>query len=440
MYVIEYMNIFQNELDDLGMPQNLRKVALINGSVMGALNGVSKGKYLEIEDELEYLGILGGVANVFADKLLANFYHSTNKKTGNEEHFTFDGGLRGHFLFWDWWTTRESFRSQPILKGSYDIAPGGYFNAQQLLATQSTTPNDEFRWYLLSWIFHDLNSTVTDKTHSFIPTKSALAYTGSNVLDEILGNKNRVCTGETPFDNYFAPQENEEHITLTTKNVDWLKAELDVNTPNPTSTTYKNISYSSLSGDLAVCNNKINSYTLDIPNSCSGFTVTWSTSSNIQIQSSTNNTITVTPINGTNIATGQINAYIQEKDITISKVVWVGIPSLNFLHISKVGSYQFYANQWTKLKVVHPIPPIELMGNDPTYGLSYQWSVPNSQIRNFTDTSTIDVNPFGSGQLNIGVKMQNQCGCTNYKYQLFNITSQSSGGSGGNILTPIGPN
>ncbi|WP_445747796.1 lipase family alpha/beta hydrolase [Polaribacter sp.] len=432
-----FRNRFQNELNQLGMPNNLRKVALINGSILGALNGVSKGKYLEIEDELEYLGIFGGLANIYADKLLAKFYHSTNTKSGNEEHFTFDGGLRGSFLGFTWWSTRTSFKSQPTSNGSYDVAPGGYFNAQQLLANESTTPSDEFRWYLLSWIFHDLDSTVFDPTHSFIPTKSALAYSGNTVLDEVIGDKNRVCSGNTPFDSYFAPENNEEHITLTAKNVDWLKKELNNNPQLPS--VYKNFVFSSLSGDLAVCDTKTNIYNLDIPNTCSGFTITWTTSSNIQIQQSSNNSLTVTPINGTNDAIGFINAYVQELNLNIHKKVWVGIPSPNFLSINKVSSYEFYANQWTKLKVVHPVPPLELMGNDTTYGLSYQWLVPNSQIRTFTDTSTIDVNPYSTGQLNIGVKMQNQCGCTNYQYQLFNVSSSSTTNpGGGGILTPIG--
>ncbi|MGY0426674.1 MAG: alpha/beta fold hydrolase, partial [Polaribacter sp.] len=160
-----FRNRFQNELDQLGMPKNLRKIALINGSIIGALNGVSKGKYLEIDDELKYLGIFGVIGNIFADKLLAKFYHSTNQKTGSEKYFTFDGGLRGHFLWWSWWTSRTNYKSQPKIKGSYDIAPGGYFNAQQLLANESTTPNTDFKWYLLSWVFHDLNSNVLDPTH-----------------------------------------------------------------------------------------------------------------------------------------------------------------------------------------------------------------------------------------------------------------------------------
>lgn len=442
---VGFRDRFQAELNQLGMPQNLKKVSLINGSIMGALNGVSSAKTLKVEGDIDsfiflpYLPVtsivLTGLVNIFADGVLSNFYNTTNKKYGNDQTFTFDGGIRGSFLWWEWWTTRTTFKSQLKAKGGFDVSPGGYFNAQQLVADESKSKDTYL--YVIFNAGVQTGATVYEPTHSFIPTKSALAYTGSNVLDEVIGNKNRVCTGETPFDSYFAPSDNEEHITLTKENVAWLKAELEGNPKS--ASVYKTIDSSSLTGSLAVCDNKTNIYSLDIPNTCSGLTVSWSTSSNIQIQSSTNNSITVTPINGTNDAIGYVKAYIHEQNKYIEKFVWVGIPNPDFLHISKVGSYQFYSNQWTKLKVVHPVPPIELMNNDPSYGLTYQWSVPNSQIRTFTDTSTIDVNPFNSGQLNIGVKMENQCGCTNYKYQLFNVTSQSSGGSGGGgILTPIG--
>jgi hypothetical protein len=208
-----FRNRFQNELDQLGMPQNLRKVALINGSIMGALNGISKGKYLNITDDLTHLSpffypipIIGAVhtlvSNIFADELVSDFYHSTNKKTGSEEHFTFDGGIKGNFLWWSWYKTRTSFKSISKPKGSYDVAPGGYFNAQGLLAEQSTTPDTGFELIPFTVLFHNLNTTIYDQTHSFIPTKSALSYTGSTVLYEVIGTKDRVCAGETPFDGY----------------------------------------------------------------------------------------------------------------------------------------------------------------------------------------------------------------------------------------------
>jgi len=342
-----------------------------------------------------------------------------------------DGRVRVSTFFIGWNIYRERHYAQSDNRGSYDTSPGSTFGTQNVIFEEALplSQHNFDKW--LMELFIDLKRNIKVKEHSFIPTKSALAYTGSSVLGEVIGNKNRVCTGETPFDNYFTPKENEEHIFLTTANVAWLKAELDTMTTNLPPTVYKNFDTSSISGDLAVCDNKTNTYTLDIPNTCSGFNVTWSSSNNINIISSTNNTVTVRPINGTNDIIGHVSAYIVEKDLTIDKLVWVGIPGPDFLSISTVGSYQFYTNQWTKLKAVHPIPPIELMGNDPTYGLSYTWSVPNSQIRRFNDTSTIDVNPYSTGQLNIGVKMQNQCGCTYFKYQLFNVTSQSSGGSGG---------
>lgn len=424
-------NSFQNELDNLGMPKNLRKIALINGSIMGSLNGISKARYLNITS-VPFLFVAFTGADI---KVLTDFYHSSNDKN-NVSNEIFFGRTKIKYNVLGLFTITKTFgKNKKFLyasnKGSYDISPGSYFNAQQQLAQESS--GIDLAGLVIT------NSNIIDSTHSFIPTKSALAYTGSNVLDEVIGNKDRVCTGETPFDSYFAPQENEEHIFLTTKNVAWLKAELEGN-PKP-ATVYKTLDSSSLTGSLAVCDNTANTYVLDIPNSCSGLTVTWSVSNNIEIISTTNNSISVRPQFGTTEPFGHINAFVQEKNLNLNKVVWVGIPGPDFLHISKVGSYQFYSNQWTKLKVVHPLPPIELMNNDPSYGLTYHWSVPNSQIRTFTDTSTIDVNPFNSGQLNIGVKMENQCGCTNYKYQLFNVTSQSNGNPGnGGILRPVGPN
>ena len=93
------------------------------------------------------------------------------------------------------------------------------------------------------------------------------------------------------------------------------------------------------------------------------------------------------------------------------------------------------------MKVVHPIPASEFMAEDPGYGLSYQWLVPNSQVRTFTYTSTLDVNPNCSGHLNLGVKMQNPCGCTEYQYQLFDVQRpEGAGSNGGGILTPVGQN
>ncbi|PQJ76687.1 hypothetical protein BTO16_12440 [Polaribacter glomeratus] len=229
-----FRNRFQNDLDNLGMPQNLRKVALLNGSMSGVLNGISEAQYLQINTRIP---IFGSSSPIIQNK----FYHNTNKKNGSQNYLTFNaGGFYLNFLFFKIYIIAQSKKySTPSSKGSYDIAPGGYFNAQSELANEAQGSSffTIFGWNY--WRTLTTTAYVLDPTHSFIPTKSALAYTGSDVLDEVIGNKDRHCTGETPFDNYFAPEQNEPHITLTTENVAWLKAELDVdNTDKPLPIVY----------------------------------------------------------------------------------------------------------------------------------------------------------------------------------------------------------
>ncbi len=113
---------FQTELDQLGMPNNLRKIALINGSVMGTLNGTSSAKFLDITGRIPLLS---------ADFVYADFYHATNLKSGNDM-LTYYG--RAEFKLWcvlgscATITFSRRYRySKPTPRGSYDIAPGGYF-------------------------------------------------------------------------------------------------------------------------------------------------------------------------------------------------------------------------------------------------------------------------------------------------------------------------
>lgn len=442
-------NTFKSLLNTLGFPQQTRNIALINGSISGSLQGAPQGKMLDLDAKI--IGTLLGS--------LGRYQINTFASHDGGRHKIFERYRR--IIFFK--NTKSVYLVDNTGSGSLDNSPGGTYDMKNefesalgvtLPLTNSnlgTAVNtfldvrDGFARFLVDglvqFILFKTNSSVylnlLQGSPSFIPTKSSLAFNGINKLwRERLDNRNLICTNEIPFDSYFAPTNNEPHITLNSSNMSWLTEELKGNPQQPNINLLVN---KNINGDLAVCDTKTNIYNLDIPNTCSGLTITWTTSSNIQIQQSSNNSITVTPINGTNDAIGFINAYVQELNLNIHKKVWVGIPNPNFLSISKIGSYEFYANQWTKLKVVHPVPPLELMGNDPTYGLSYQWLVPNSQIRTLTDTSTIDVNPFSTGQLNIGVKMQNQCGCTNYQYQLFSVTSSSTTNpGGGGVLIPIG--
>lgn len=420
-----FRNRFQNELDNLGMPQNLRKIALVNGSISGSLNGISKNKYLHITSVPFLL-----VAFLGADvKVLTDYYHSSNEKN-NLSSEVFFGRTNIKYSVFGLFTISYTFdESQKYLyansNGSYDISPGGYFYAQQQLAQESSGID-------LGNFFTITNSYINDPTHSFIPTKSALAYSGSNTLDEAIGNKDRVCTGETPFDSYFAPQDNEEHIELSQESVAWLTKEIENNHQQPT--VYIDAATLTLTGDVMVCSIKTNTFSINIP-SCSKNTV-WAVSNGLQIISQNNNTITVAPTSSTFSGVGFITATIDGVTNELFKSVWVGLPpNDNTLKINKLAGYELYSQQWTKLKASFPTPSVLLLDSNTIAPFTYEWNIPSSYIKTNTDTSIIDIKPYSSGQINIGARAKNSCGCTNWSYQLFNVLPAP--GSGGGPIFPV---
>lgn len=429
-YFINYQAaLYANGLSNSnGYPTKSRNIAIANGSLTGKTEANAGQRFLDMRGKFNIKWWL-----IVQHNWTINLFTTKNNY---QQHFNQSGlvyDTRAYKESLNFYNSTSITRTNTNWQGSLDVVPGGLFNSgndykEQIIATLK---KGKYKRVMFT------PSTESDLVvpHSFISTHSALDTNGFNDWYKSI-DKDIVCSGQTPFDTYYGEENNTPHVSFTQESKNWLFDELNKIQKNPT--VYNNFDNTSLTGDLAVCDNKTNTYTLDLPNSCSGLTITWSSSSNINIVSSTNNTVTVRPVNGTNEIIGHVSAYVQEKNINLDKVVWVGIPSPNFLSINIIGNYNFYATQWTKLKVIHLAPPMELMGNDPNYGLTYEWSVPNSQVRSFSDTSTIDVNPFSTGQLNIGVKMYNQCGCTNFKYQLFNVIQQStSGGGGGGGSGPV---
>jgi hypothetical protein len=168
-----FRNRFQNELDNLGMPQNLRKIALVNGSINGELNGVSKARYLNMDSlPLTILILTGLQINVLSD-----FYHTANEKNNSISEIFFGRTRFRYNIFGLFTISVTSGKYQKYMKasqkGSYDISPGGHFNAQQALAEESSGLE-------LSLLLTTTSTNLIDPTHSFIPTKSALAFSGSN--------------------------------------------------------------------------------------------------------------------------------------------------------------------------------------------------------------------------------------------------------------------
>ncbi len=153
-------------------PQNVKSMAVVNGSMTGQLNPSPHS------DRLIYSfnPVIPGVLN-----LLITGYETPESGSGLvfQVKRLYMYGLVSVTLF------RKNHAADPQ-RGSLDVAPGSFFNYQQY----------NFRignYYIMR--FHN--------NPDFIPTKSALSYQGRNPRwSEPLACRNLVCTGETPFDTY----------------------------------------------------------------------------------------------------------------------------------------------------------------------------------------------------------------------------------------------
>jgi len=111
-----------------------------------------------------------------------------------------------------------------------------------------------------------------------------------------------------------------------------------------------------ITGDLVICSNQTKTYSVNIPSHpCIG-TINWSVSSNLEIISQNYNTITIAPSTTNLENAGLISVSIPNSSFETTKGILVGLPShTNGLTIQKIGSYNLYTGQWTKLKANYSV-------------------------------------------------------------------------------------
>lgn len=119
----------------------------------------------------------------------------------------------------------RSFRAISGAHGSFDLAPGGYYDAQRRAKIAGEQADNG--WWKGRISPFDLKFTDMKEFHSFISPVSALGYNYQALNNyqntqslpspyQNLATQNLVCTGQTPFDAYYAPQSiNTEHVTLS---------------------------------------------------------------------------------------------------------------------------------------------------------------------------------------------------------------------------------
>ncbi len=283
-----YTNLKNNGLPGSnGFPVNLRKVNLLNGVGNGGNTYWPGAEFLNGE-AFKYNWFVG---NIKVFDIEDNFFPAPgNTIRTSKTMITLKKPLR--------FITQEKQITNNNSRGSMDAVQGSVNNEiingikNGVTKGLSTEKNITENWYNVRPEF------------CFIPTVSALGFKQpvSNWHTRV-DNRNLLCNNEINFDGYFMPQTNEKHIFLTEANVNWVIQEIDKGQPGcPTI-----CAFSLTGGSDIICTNSISTYTLDVP-APTGATVQWILPSNLQLVSSTNNSVTVKGVGtGTVILKAKIN-------------------------------------------------------------------------------------------------------------------------------------
>ncbi len=253
----------------LGYPVNLRKVSLLNGTDNGQQTYWDGAEILRGEGKKTFLNIKVFEINDF-------FMPATGQNAMVAKNRIAIPGFLSLTII-----TESYFYTNNNNRGCMDAVQGSTFNAtQDVFDGLRAVLNEE--GVRQSW-------PVVRPLHCFIPSISALGFKNSNFnWRNAVNNRNLVCTNEIVFDNYFVPNRNEDHITLTPANVEWITQEIDRGVAGCPSICTNAV----IGGANQLCVNEISTYQLDATPPAST-TVEWLTDPFYQIVSYTNTTVTI---------------------------------------------------------------------------------------------------------------------------------------------------
>ncbi len=440
-----YNRQFNNGIEDSnGWPQNLRKIALVNGSLSGsketqAINGNPLPNFAN--DGEKVLNIRGfqrininlGFGSITWRIHIASLESNFLNSYGNNGRIS-----RFKKLFDDKTTNATNINSRGVM----DNVPGGFFDAQQQIAgpTIMTNPvpgsnyisgfNDLSIGNLIfslsqalggsDWQLRDFNPI-----HSFIPTFSALAHKLPNQSWANPLQYNLVCSNETPFDSYFGGEKNTQHTSFTKESVDWLLKELaGIPQPPVYPLSLENI----INGSEELCIGQTRTFSLnngdDLCRLPSG--VTWTTS-NLIVNSQNPNSITVTGVS--------------DDEATITATFANGIQFTKYLHAGGPSLNNFTCN-WSGLDfcsgdIITNVPRNNvddritahfdgISNIDASNDDNWQWETLNSniEIRHPSIANNCILKILQSGYTGIRVRARNsECGWGRWEYLWFNIAT-----------------
>lgn len=198
-----FRTAFQNEMDAMGFPENLRNVAITNGSGNGQMTGTPG---MELINHTFDTGLVAfpPFGNINTRALITVHFTPAASQTIEVTDFVGQGFLFGSWF--DAFSFNAIAQSTPVSDG-LDSAPGGQFDMFSF--ADLTNP-------LISEFVDNINSQY----FNFIPTLSGLGI--SNEPDWYATPE----INDSPFNNTYIPDNNEPHVTLTMENVAFALAEI----------------------------------------------------------------------------------------------------------------------------------------------------------------------------------------------------------------------
>ncbi len=187
----DFRDAFQAELDNLGFPQNVRNVSMINGSGNGTTIGTPG---MEMINTTLDLG-----TGITAD-LVLHFAPPAGQTINITDFTTYVAGIPV--------ASFEAFEESFSFTDGLDSAPGGKGDITSGLADLNDPIIDAFL------------DALEQEEYSFIPTLSALAI-ASEVDWYVSPDEN-----DSPFVNSYIPNENENHVQLTEQNAAFALSEI----------------------------------------------------------------------------------------------------------------------------------------------------------------------------------------------------------------------
>ena len=423
-----------------GFPQNLRKIAVINGSLTGSkeTQTLTGQNFTKFEDDGKLVLSIRGfqtikifgvkVGTVHVASLESRFLPTTNSSIKiSRFHKTS--------------TDRPVYAGNVNSRGVMDNVPGGFFDSQEQIKKSILSNTGDFVNFNIIlgtngyWSLREFNPI-----HSFIPTFSALAHLQPNQSWANPVNTNLTCptNKKTPFDSYFGIAKNTPHTSFTKECVDWLLKELD-GLPQPPNFP---IQESALSGSNLVCYNANNTYTINDICKVPGIPV-WSVEGNIAIVSFTDYSVTVTGSGSSSNSSGNIIATFGGQ--VFKKLVHVGVPSYVSQQIQN-GFDNVPINSSSNLKV-----------NAVPFAQEYYWTIfengtncgcvtnsdgltycpqgivkpkfPNNSVSSYTTTSLNANINWGNcaGTYTINCFAKNECGLSPINHKIVTVYKTTSG-------------